>query len=76
MNKSMKIIHGLVMLAILGFVFYWFQWRPRKIRIECNDSAFKSSMESLDVSSYTQSGRMDLKNKFYIDCLRYSGLEK
>jgi len=76
MTKFIKIIHGLVILAILGFVFYWFQWKPTQIRIKCNDSAFRSSMDSQDETSYTQSGRMDLKEKFYRDCLRYEGLEK
>lgn len=32
----MKIIHGLVILVILGGVFYWFQWRPSEIRKECS----------------------------------------
>jgi hypothetical protein len=63
-------------LGIVAFAFYWYEWRPSKIRIECNDSAFIGSMKSLDESSYTQSGRMDLKEKFYKDCLRYKGLEK
>ena len=65
-----------VVIVVIGGSFYWFQWRPQKIRIECNDSAFRGSMESLDVSTQTQSGRMDLKYKFYKDCLRYSGIEE
>ena len=66
----------LIVLVILGLAFYWYEWRPNKIRFECNDSAFRSSMASQDESSYTQNGRMDLKGKFYKDCLRYNGLEK
>jgi hypothetical protein len=73
---KLKILLGVVVLALLGGAFYWFQWRPSQIRIKCNDSAFKSSMDSFDQSSYTQNGRMDLKEKFYYDCLRYNGLEK
>lgn len=69
---------GLLFILIISIfsTFYWYEWRPSRIRVECNDSAFRSSMESQDESSYTQSGRMDLKNKFYEDCLRYNGLEK
>lgn len=66
----------LVGVAILVFYFYWYEWRPSEIRKHCNDSAFRGSMDSYDDSSYTQSGRMDLKDKFYKDCLRYEGLEK
>jgi len=58
------------------FSFYWFEWRLHPIRIECNDSAFRSSVESEDKISFTQIGRMELKEKFYYDCLRYQGLEK
>lgn len=25
----------LIILIILGFVFYWYEWRPIKIRKEC-----------------------------------------
>ena len=63
-------------ITILGFYFYWYEWRPSEIRKLCNESAFRSSVDSYDESSYTQSGRMDLKDKFYKDCLRYEGLEK
>ncbi len=37
-NKSMKlkIISILIVVAILGGVFYWFQWRPSQIREECS----------------------------------------
>ncbi len=70
-----KISTLLIIIGIVGGYFYWYEWRPSKIRVECNDSAFASSMESSDESSYTQSGRMDLKDKFYMDCLRYSGVE-
>lgn len=66
----------LIFILIVAVYFYWFQLRPSQIRVKCNDSAFVSSMESLDESSKTQSGRMDLKNQFYKDCLRYFGLEK
>ncbi len=65
-----------ILIITIGGSFYWFQWRPRKIRVECNDSAFRSSMESYDATSFTQSGRMDLKDKFYKDCLRYNGFEE
>lgn len=69
---------GLLVILVVSIViaFYWYEWRPQKIRVECNDSAFESSMESFDESAYTQSGRMDLKDKFYKDCLKYNGLEK
>ncbi|PIP31957.1 hypothetical protein COX24_00880 [bacterium (Candidatus Gribaldobacteria) CG23_combo_of_CG06-09_8_20_14_all_37_87_8] len=76
MKNWFRIILLIIVLAVLGGVFYWYEWRPSQIRIRCNDSAFNSSMASTDASSYTQNGRMELKDKFYKDCLRYEGLEK
>lgn len=35
MKKYYKIIYGLVIIVILGLVFYWFQWRPVQIGKEC-----------------------------------------
>ena len=29
----------LIALLILGFAFYWFEWRPRQIKNECNTEA-------------------------------------
>ena len=74
MRKIILII--ILLVLIICGAFYWYSWRPAQIRKGCNDSAFNSSMESTDESSYTQSGRMDLKDKFYKDCLRTYGLEK
>jgi len=31
-----KIILIIIILAILGGAFYWFQWRPSQIRKECS----------------------------------------
>lgn len=55
--------------------FYWYEYRPSKIRAECSDSALRNSMASLNESIFTIDG-MNLKEKFYRDCLRYYGLEK
>ncbi|MDO8574840.1 MAG: hypothetical protein Q7R61_01005 [bacterium] len=33
----------LVILIILGFVFYWYEWRPRQIKKECNIFAIKEA---------------------------------
>lgn len=64
---------------ILGIIFYWFGWRPAQIRKECINTAFLESMKEIKYFGGqidSVNARMDLKNKLYIDCLRYNGLEK
>ena len=35
MNHYKFIASWLLILIILGFAFYWYEWRPMKIRINC-----------------------------------------
>jgi hypothetical protein len=35
----------IIVLAILAFVFYWFQLRPSQIKVGCNMLAIKSAHE-------------------------------
>lgn len=73
-NRFLSVL--ILCVLILGAVFYWFEWRPSKIRTKCNDSAFESSMASNDPDSFMQKGRMRIKEQFYKDCLRYEGLNE
>lgn len=76
MKNWFKICLLIIFLGVVMGYFYWYELRPAKIREKCNDSAFQGSMDSFDIESYTQSGRMDLKEKFYRDCLRYEGIKE
>ena len=59
-----KIILIIIILAILGGAFYWFQWRPSQIRKECYDRIpdFKKEYGTYE--------------KDYKQCLIEHGLEK
>lgn len=39
--KKNKIILALLFLALVMFLFYWFQWRPIEIRKECGLKIFE-----------------------------------
>jgi hypothetical protein len=73
MTKTMKIFHGLVILAILGFAFYWFQWRPSNIRKKCIEGAefTPSAFNLLDDKTKYQ-----IINDYYQICIKSFGLEK
>ncbi|HBV58401.1 MAG TPA: hypothetical protein DEB73_04065 [Candidatus Magasanikbacteria bacterium] len=51
----------LVVILILGGLFYWYEWRPIKIRQECFKISQVSSQNITDIN--------------YKNCLRWSGLK-
>ena len=59
-----KIILILILVAILGGTFYWFQWRPTQIRKECSI-----------YPDFTKTSGLITGNA-YEKCLREHGLEK
>jgi len=38
-----KIILIVIIAALLGGVFYWFQWRPTQIRKECSEKVIEGA---------------------------------
>lgn len=56
----------IIILIILGFIFYWYSYRPAKIRKLCaSDTSHRSLAEIRIVSE-----------SMYVRCLRENGLEK
>ena len=47
MKKGYWFIIVIVLLLVAGY-FYWFQWRPRETRKDCNKSAEEISEEHTD----------------------------
>ncbi|GEM_PF-7103456 len=61
-----KIVFIFIILLVIGFLFYWFQYRSIKIRKECNREA----------SYYSGTGRGlygDTYDVAYKKCLREKG---
>lgn len=58
---SVLIIIG---IAILGGAFYWFEYRPSRIRVECEHFAG------------SKGGSYSMKEDAYKFCLNSKGLEK
>jgi len=52
----------LIALIVLGFNFYWFEWRPTQIKKRCYDIAVVIGGNNF--------------NKNYASCLLSNGLEK
>ncbi|MEA3449431.1 MAG: hypothetical protein U9Q85_00395 [Patescibacteria group bacterium] len=60
----------ILLICFLGMGFYWYEWRPYKIRIQCA----KETVESYE--SINSFGTPD-QLKLYLDiCLKKKGLEE
>ena len=61
----------LIGLVILGFSFYWYEWRPTKIKERCSaDARFDTRVLSLNDEEYQK-----FINTYYEDCLMRFGLK-
>lgn len=68
------LIISIVVLVILGSVFYWFQIRPTQIRKECALNAKDPDLSS-DYAKYVE-GKNFFDQKVYDRCLLEHGLGK
>ena len=62
----------LIVILILGFMFYWFEWRPNQIRKECNIKALQETSAAEGGLQGTES--IAFYNFSYNLCLRNKGL--
>lgn len=58
----------LIVLVILGFAFYWYEWRPNRIYSYCNEQAKESARQNIESDIYKN------YDYAYKTCLRSKGL--
>ena len=73
MKKNHIIICALSIILIVSFIFYWYEYRPTKIRKYCNTKAQAGSLRELATQNYDNNTYYDNKHE---RCLRENGLEK
>ena len=71
MNRITKL--AILVLLILGSWFYWFQYRPSKIRAECAEKAKEFIRDSKDLSFSEGIAGYEL---VYKNCLRSKGISE
>lgn len=74
MKKPIYLITTILLLVII-FSFYWYEWRPSQIKKECYHKAYD---KALDLSAFGEEAVESQKqeNEFkYKNCLREKGLE-
>ena len=64
----------LLALVILGFAFYWYEWRPSKIRERCFIEAEFNGL--VMTSIHEPEIYYKNLNNYYQNCLKRFGLEK
>jgi len=72
-NRRKVFIGGaivLVVIVIIGGLFYWYEWRPVTAKDECNKDAYEKSREQAD----TLDRQLDVYNFVYNMCMRNKGL--
>jgi len=62
----------LIAIIILGFAFYWFEWRPGKIRARCLTEGEFAAVPL----EFTDNKRFEFIVNYYLQCVRRFGLEK
>ncbi len=63
----------LIALIILGFLFYWYEYRPTKIKERCSAEAHFDRRATSGFSSDDE--RQKFINGYYNDCLMRFGLK-
>ena len=70
MNKKFVPIIILA-ISVLSLAFYWYEWRPTKIKERCSAEA-RFDMRAVSESDYNK--RQEFINSYYNDCLMRFGL--
>lgn len=72
MKKFSRILFAVLLIVTVSFVFYWYEYKPSKIRSDCADKAF-SALEKLEDQQIT-AVTVPLHQYVYENCLHRSGL--
>ena len=76
MNKYKLIlpITVLILVIILGGIFYWFEWRPSQIRKNCTNLV--SNQKGFNAQKFADelSGKIYFDETAYKKCLRENGI--
>lgn len=76
MSKTLYWVIVFLIVVILGVSFYWFQWRPSKIKKECSKypDTTTTSVKTYDGIGGGSSEKKETTNP-YVDCLHKNGLK-
>ena len=70
--------HVFIVLVVFSLVglFYWFQYRPSKIRAACDKQATKAMGDAAAVGKLSGEAAIRVYDFWYASCLRARGIER
>ena len=71
MKKTQTTI-AIVIIFMIGFAFYWYEYRPTKIKERCSADA---RFDQRAISESNDTKRQEFINLYYDDCLMRFGLK-
>lgn len=83
-NRSIVALGAVMLVVSVGFAFYWYEYRPSRIRATCETQATEQAQEflkqmmgkhapkGLPEGLYSQAN----KEAYYMSCVRGQGLER
>lgn len=71
MNKNYAII-AIIALCVVGVAFYWYEYRPSKIKQQCSTEA---RFDQGAIGEFNDVKRQEFINMYYDDCLMRFGLK-
>lgn len=72
MNNSQTTILTITILTILSVAFYWYEYRPSKLKQQCSAEA---RFDSRAINQPDDTKRQEFINRYYDDCLMKWGLK-
>lgn len=70
--KKSYITIAIVALCVVGVAFYWYEYRPSKVRQQCSAEA---RFDQRAISESNDVKRQEFINMYYDDCLMRFGLK-
>ena len=83
-NRSIVALGAVMLVIIMGLAFYWYEYRPSRIRATCETrsteqaQAFLREMMGKQAPKGLPEGLYSQANKeaYYMNCVREHGLER
>ena len=79
-NRSIMSLGAVMLVISMGLAFYWYEYRPSRIRATCEPKSIEQAKAFLKEFSgkTTPDGMFNQANKeaYYMSCLREHGLER
>ncbi len=83
-NRSIAALGAVILIVSIGLAFYWYEYRPSRIRATCETQSTERAQEFLRqmIGKHAPKGfpeglyNQANKEAYYLSCVREQGLER